>query len=265
MNTLTIFQLIRAKQLSSPHRLWRDIGWALAILTVLLVIGQVAEPTADHSEYVSFVFAMFIVAIIELGSHTFSEFKQERQAVQWFTLPATTLEKWSSNFLTSFLIVPVAFLLVITVATLLANLVIAIFGWAISMPVFNPFTYEGIKLLKFYWIIHPLLFFGAIYFKKRPMLKTFGSLSLFFIGFAIFTAWVGDLLFSDLFSDIDFDDQHYTEEEIFAHFGDFIQRGADGISVEVKGWIKLLANTLFYGYFLFFWSLSYLRLKEMEL
>jgi hypothetical protein len=265
MNALTVFQLIRAKQLSSPHRIWRDVGWALAIMTVLLVIGQVAEPTSNHSEYISFGIAMFIVAIIELGSHTFSEFKQERQAVQWFTLPASTLEKWTSNFITSFLIVPVAFLLVLTVATLLANLVIALFGWAMTMPVFNPFTIEGIHILKVYWLVHPLLFFGAIYFKKRPILKTFGSLSLYFIAFALFTGWVGDLLFSDLFSDINFDDENYTEEQMLMIFGDFIQLASDGVSIELKGWLKLLGNIALYGHFLFFWGLSYLRLKELEL
>lgn len=265
MNALTIFQLIRAKQLSSPNRIWRDVGLALAIITLLLLVGHLNNPIVDHTAYAVFGLAMFFVAIIELGSHTFSEFKNERQAALWFTLPASTLEKWSSNFVTSFLIVPVAFLFVLMVATLLTNLLVALFGWSMGMPVFNPFSIEGFQLLKGYWLIHPLLFFGAVYFKKRPTLKTFGSLSIYLIILALFMAWLSDLLFSDLFINFDVDEENYTEEEMLSIFGDYIQLAADGVSIELKGWLRWLGNIAFYGYFLFFWGLSYLRLKELEL
>jgi hypothetical protein len=265
MNTMTIYQLIKAKQLSSPNRLWRDAGWALAILTVLMIFGQVIEPTSSHDEYVSFAFAMFVIAVIEMGSHTFNEFKHPRSSVQWFTLPATTLEKWTSNFITSLLIVPVAFLFVLTVATLLANLFIGLFGWGIGMPIFNPFSAEGLTLLKFFWCIHPIMFFGAIYFKKRPMLKIFGSLSILLLALALFTGFVGDLLFNDVFNNNNFHNEGMDENNFSFHFGENIHISQDGIELVNGGLLKFFAYAASIAYFIFFWSLSYLRLKEMEL
>ena len=265
MNASTIWNLIAAKQSSSPNRAWKDAGWTLAILTVLFVIGQVIEPSNDHGEYIGLAVAMFVVAVIELGGHTFSEFKNDKVAVQWLTLPATTLEKWTSNFVTSFFLVPFAMWFIITAATLVANAILGLSGWSSFMPVFNPFTAEGWFLLKFYWIIHPILFFGAIYFKKRPILKTLGSLSLFFIALVLYVGFVGDWLWVDHFEALEhLDEGNYSDEEMFFIISEHFKNTAQGLFID-WGTIKFIAHTLFYGYFVFFWGLSYLRLKELEL
>ena len=264
MNATTIYNLILAKQNSSPNRIWKDVGLALAILTVLLVISQFAEQTHNHSEYPRFALAMLVIAVIELGGRTFSEFKHEKIAYQWLTLPATTTEKWLANFVTSLILVPVGFMLVLTVATMLANLFLTLFGWGQSMPLFNPISAEGLFLFKFYACLHPLLFFGAIYFKKRSALKTFGSLSVFLMGFAFYVAFNVDFLFSGVFEQMEMHDHNWTEDTVVT-FGNSLRITADGVEFEHMGLLKFMAYLVTYGYFLFFWGLSYLRLKEIEL
>ena len=264
MNTTTIFNLISAKQNSSPHRIWKDVGLSLAILTVLLVIGQFAEPTTSHMEYTSFAIAMLVIAIIELGGRAFSEFKNEKVAYQWLTLPASTTEKWLSNFITSLVLVPVAFLFVLTAATITSNLFIGIFGWGQMMPIFNPFSAEGLFLLKFYASLHPLLFFGAIYFKKRPILKTFGALAVFLMVFAFYVAFAVDTLFSGVFEQMAINEHSWHDDSVLI-FGNSLRITAEGVQFEHMGLLKVLAYTCSTLYFLFFWGLSYLRLKELEL
>ena len=264
MNTLTIYQLIAAKQASSTNRLWKDVGLALAILTVLMVIGQFADPMTSHHEFSVFGFAMFIIAVREMGSQTFSELKKEKVAYQWLTLPATTTEKWLSNFVTSLVLVPVVFLLVLTLATLTTNLFLFVFGWGQPMPIFNPLSGAGLLLLKVYIGFHPIMFFAAIYFKKRPILKVFGALSLLFLVFAMYLGFVGDLLFSGIEDQVKHMEGTWTETSVLT-IGDWLRITEDGPEFSNLGTLKFIANVVNVSYFIFFWGLSYLRLKELEL
>lgn len=264
MNTLTIYQLIAAKQSSSATRLWKDIGLTLAILTLLLVSIQFIEPITSNHQYAGFALAMFIVAVIEMGSHSFSEFKKAKVAYQWLTLPATTTEKWMSNFVTSLIIVPVIFLLVLTVATLLTNVFLFVFGWGQLLPIFNPFSATGVLLLKVYIGFHPLMFFAAIYFKKRPILKAFGALSVIFLALVMYFGFIGNLLFSGIEDQIPHMQGEWTENSVVT-IGNWLRITEDGPVFENVGMLKFIANIINVSYFIFFWGLSYLRLKELEL
>ena len=214
MNTLTIVNLIIAKQTSSPSRLWKDLGLTLAILTTLMIIGQFSEPMKNHGDFAIFAFAMLIVATFELGSRTFTEFKKEKIAYQWLTLPASTLEKWLSNFITSLLLVPVVFLLTLTVATLTTNLFLLLFGWGQPMPIFNPLSQEGLFLIKVYMGVHPLMFFAAIYFKKKPILKVSGALSLLLLLFVLYIGYAANLLFSGFEGQVAHFETQWTDNSV---------------------------------------------------
>ena len=264
MNASTVYHLIAAKQASSPNRLWKDVGLVLAILTVLMIIGQFSEPMQSHRDFTVFAFAMFIIAAREMGGHTFTEFKNEKIAYQWLTLPATTGEKWLSNFITSLVLVPVAFLCVLTLATLTTNLFLLLFGWGQAMPIFNPLSHEGVFLMKAYIGFHPLLFFGAIYFKKRPILKVTGALSLLLLALALYIGFVADFLFSGIEDQFSHMEADWTENSVLT-IGNSFKISENGVEFDHMGALKMVAYVLHIGYFAFFWGLSYLRLKELEL
>lgn len=266
MNAIRIWNLIKTKQSTSPNRILKDSGLALAILTALIFIGHISEPTTSHAAYTSFGLAMLIIAIIELGNHTFSEYKNERFAFQWLTLPASVAEKWSANFITSFVIVPVVFLFILSLATVLANLITFFFSWTQAMPVFNPFSAEGWQNLKVYWFVHPLLFFGTIYFRKRPVLKTFGSLALLIISVILFTVWLGNTLFADVLAEVEMlVDGNADERQFILLLQDSFNLSTEEDAARAIERLRLFGQLAFYGYFLFFWGVSYLRYQEWEL
>ncbi len=264
MNTVTIYQLILAKQSLSTNRLWKDVGLTLAILILFLVVAQLIDPIIDNQQYAGFAIGMFIIAVLEMGGHSFSEFKKEKVAYQWLTLPATVTDKWLSNFLTSLVIVPIIFLLVLVAATLLTNLFLFVTGWSQLLPVFNPLSETGWFLLRVYLTVHPLMFFAAIYFNKRPILKAFAALSILMLIFLVYLGFLVDLLFSGLeysFPSV-FDD--WAENSVLT-IGALVRITEEGLEFSSNGAFKYLINIVTLSYFIFFWGLSYLRLKEMEL
>lgn len=267
MNATTISQLILAKQSLTPNRLLRDGGIVLAIITVLLVLGRFLEPTSTQPDYESFAITLIILAIFEIGGYSFREFKQKSMAIQWMTLPASTFEKWLTNWLTSFLIIPIGFILLLSVATALSNVFIFILGGGdILIPLFNPISAEGWLCLKAYWIIHPILFFGAIYFKKRPVLKTIGSIALLLLAFILYIGFIGDWMFSDTAMHIqELEDQNFSEEEFFLEMSEYLRITTEGFVEKAFGLLKFIGKSLSVLYFPFFWGLSYLRLKELDL
>jgi hypothetical protein len=270
MNASTISGLILAKQSITPYRLVRDGGIVLAIITVLIVLGQFVEPSSSHRSYESFAITMVLLAIFEIGGYAFREFKQKSLAIQWMTLPANTMEKWLANWLTSFFLVPLVFLVLLSLSTILGNAVIFLLGGSeLLVPVFNPISKEGWFCLKAYWIVHPILFFGAIYFKKRPVLKTFGSVALLLLALILYVGFVGDWIFADTFENQASWEEQYmdemNEEEFFIALGEHLRVTSEGFALEALAVLKAIGKTLSILYFPFFWGLSFLRLKELDL
>jgi hypothetical protein len=175
-------------------------------------------------------------------------------------VPASTFEKWLANFFYSVLIVPVGFILVLATASMLSYVLIHTLGFG-QASLFNPFSTEGWKLLKFYWWLHPILFFSAIYFKKRPVLKINGVISLLIIAMLLYIAFITHLLPDHTATDLDLETYYegMDERAAFISFSLSIKDLAD--KTGLLTFIKVLAWT----YFPYFWGLSYLRFKELEL
>jgi hypothetical protein len=264
MNPTRVYQLILAKQGSKPQRVIRDIGltWLIATAVVLMVHISSVGTFTDYSGI--FAFALLFMAQLELGNHTFDEYKQAGSAAQWLMLPADPFEKWLSSFLTSFLVVLI-FLLVLSVSTLTANLLVGLFGWGNLVPIFNPVGLEALQLFKLYVWLHPLLFFSAIYFKKRPMIKIFGALSLLLIVWLFYTAALVNWLLGDLINATiaNFETQVLNGDTI--HIGKFLALRSTGLEFTSSLFTQVGSSLLSVLYFGFFWGLSYLRFKELEL
>lgn len=267
MNALTVWNLIVTKQLSASNRLWKDALIVFAIVTTLIAFSHFVDPSESDQNYGGFVFALIIFSVFAIGGHAFKEFKQEKVAIQWLTLPASTEEKWVANFLATFFLLPIGFLAVLTLSTFAANVVLFLFNWGgVSAPVFNPISNEGWAALKGYWIAHPLLFFGAIYFKKRPMLKTFGSVAALMLLLVIYIGTISNWLLHDAFVYLEgLDLETQNEEEILAVMKEYIGMHSATAIERYFSVLKTLSNVLFWLYFPFFWALSYLRLRELEL
>ncbi|MFQ3230801.1 hypothetical protein [Reinekea sp.] len=265
MNAMTVYQLILAKQSQQPFRLARDVSLAMIISIMVIIFATAVSDSKISSLFPIFTVAMLIVAIGEIGSHTFNEYKEKGNAYVWLMLPATTLEKWLSNFVMSFFIIPVVFILVFSASSLIAKLLIAMLGWPVEASLFNPISTDGWSLLKGYWLIHPLYFFGAIYFKNRVVMKTTAAMFILIILWFIYTAFIADLLISaQVESSLEFFESQFNHSETYIKFGPLIIEEENiRLTSPILG--RLLGTAIMIGYFSYFWSLSLLRFRELEL
>ena len=264
MNPTIVYQLILAKQGSNPKRVIRDIGLTWLIATAVVLLTNIGSVGSFDNYLAIFGFALLFIAQLELGNHTFDEYKQERSATQWLMLPASSFEKWLSSFLTSFLVVLV-FLLVVSVSTLTANLLVSLFGWGNLVPIFNPFGHDALLLLKLYVWVHPVLFFSAIYFKKRPMIKTFGALSLLLIVWLLYTGSLVNLMLGDLISASVQDFQTQARAVEVLRIGNFLEIRGEDVQFTSTLFTQMVSTILTLLYFSFCWLMSFLRFKEVEL
>jgi len=264
MNLTHVKHLITAKQASTPQRLLKTLGLTLVILVSALALHAFSGDASLANTLRTFSFAFLVVATIELGSHTFNEYKQKNEAYRWIMIPASQLEKWFSSFFTSFLIVPVVFIAVFITATLIANVLLLVMGVGTSVELLNPFSHSVWSLIKGFWLIHPLFFFAAIYFKKQPILKVTGAIALVVITWALYSLMLVNLMFSDVMMEAQNSLMVVTPEAVAQLFG-FLIIDEHGVQFVSNAFTKTLFYTVFLGYFAFFWGLSFLRFKEMEL
>lgn len=264
MNLTTVQHLITAKHASTPKRLIKTLGLSLVLLVAALLPMAFNGDTSAASAFSIFAGAFLIIATIEMGSHTFNEYKQKNEAYRWLMLPASQLEKWSSSFLTSFLIVPVVYIAVFIAASIIANLLLLITGFDTSIELLNPFSDSVWNLIKGYWMIHPLFFFGAIYFKKQPILKISASIVIIIIMWAMYSVALANLLLADLVMAAKDSLQGVSPEVVTQQFS-FLIFDEHGVQFVSNAFTKTVFYTLCIGYFTFFWGLSFLRFKELEL
>jgi len=203
-------------------------------------------------------FGILIVAVIVIGRHTFNEFKNPLTSMGWLTLPASTEEKWLANFIVSFFMAPIIYIIAVTLGSVVVKIIHVSLGWYTGFEIFNPLSASGFDLLTSYWTIHPIFFFGAIYFNKSSVMKMSAMMAIVIVGLLIYTAWVGWLLIPDQFSN-GFSMQNGDNELHNSMMED------DFNPLQwLPSWSKFGFHALFYGSFLYFWVLSYLRLKEVE-
>jgi hypothetical protein len=264
MNAMNIAQLIKTKQAQHPYRFLRDTGLALIISVAAIFAGMVITGNQFPTALPIFSIGMLLVAMSELGNHTFDEYKDKGSAYMWLMLPASVYEKWLSNFIMSFLIVPLVFIVVFTASTLVAKFLAMILGWPLTIGLFNPLSSDGWELLRGYWLLHPLFFFGAIYFKNRVILKTSAAMILVVILWIVFSVFMADwIISSQVESSTHLFIAHFDHAGPY-EFGPFIIQGEE-LAFRSPALGTLIQTLVTVVYFSYFWGLSLLRFKELEL
>lgn len=218
---------------------------ALNLLTIFAAICLLSLMSVHDSYGIgrisTFKVGSFFLVLYIMSRTAFVEYKNSLTAPVWLTLPASIEEKWLSIFLATAVAVPLLFLTLLVFSTILIDGFFVLFGTKNQMNVFNPFSEHGLKVLKAYLTFHPLLFFGAIYFRDKVIVKTFGTLALFLIGFSL---WTLLLLYGAKYN-LFFLVINYYKYDAGRYF-------------------QLLGYCIMIIYPFFFWAMSYLRFKELE-
>ncbi|WP_188152053.1 hypothetical protein [Teredinibacter waterburyi] len=177
--------------------------------------------------------AICLNAAVTIGGEYlfFSDLKQKSSLVHSLMVPASITEKFTVEWLNSMLLLP--FLALLPPALAYAAMNLAVFDGNVPH-----LTSAQVWLqLKWYWVVQPLLFFGAVYFRKFVFFKTWGSVIL--LGLVTFGVLMG--MWHLVFEHAMFDPRiHFT----------------DGQPV-LPAWLLII-------YFGFFWGLSFICYREVE-
>ncbi len=208
--------------------LQKNILMAFALIAVgagiMFSIGNV------NAEKITFLFVL--TALYAASKIYFGWTKDAAELSRFLSVPATEAEKWFAEWINSLLIVPFLVAIPIVVAATFNTLVGA------GNPIDWSSLWKGLgTAYQRYLMLHPVLFFSAIYFRKAVVLKMLSCLMLLgILTVATVLAIVGDTL---------------------------MHSGGHGLASHA--WIPCLpGNGCLWIYTLFFWGMSYLRLRELE-
>jgi|GEM_PF-6304843 len=232
--SVRIFQLLKIRNQMSDKAL-RSYGLYFAIMLFLSYYLSRFGGSADFMLYS----IMGIVTFYCAERQFFPQVKDAMNSIHFLTMPSQQWEKWLAEFIHTLFIIPAIALLPILLAVYVVKFLFDTDGsLSLSMDTI-------IRSVKLYWMFHPLMFFGAIYFRQSVVVKTFGSIALLAIASLIFVSTI-----IKLSPGLD----NATNINLF---------------LDKKAVFEILKDSNFHNlieiaYYAFFWTMSYLSLKEVE-
>jgi len=201
------------------------------------------------SSFILFCFVLFIGGM-RFTARIFHEIHQPASGMHYMHIPASSLEKFLLNGMFTLFVYPIACLLVYYGGTLFGNLLEPIMPTflnyrIISLSSLMPEMYMK-KVISQYVFFQSIFFLGSLVFKKHPTTKTFLSYMLFGFVVGVIQMIIIRLMWSntDLFANID----------------------AKSITqwIEDSLWLTYLSYLCFAVTVVFFWIVSYFKLKEKQ-
>lgn len=235
---------------------WTSVRKSYFILMAVLFMVQLINSGLFQIHSACEIF--YLGVIIALGMMTFDEYADRNRRIGALLLPATTAEKYASQWLLAFLFIPVSVMAVVSLGeTLGVGLKWLSWGqwhWASWLTSVNwpSFLVELLGL-------ESIAFAGALFFRKKGALKTWACVAAYAI-----------VMFFVMITIIWFKFSHFVEEgggtmyfstaEYMSQFKLYVE------SVDVGMWwgtaTAIAVITLVVSAFLHVWT--YFRLKEEE-
>lgn len=196
----------------------------------------------------------------------FSDLQDEPKNIAWQTLPASLVEKYSSQIVLSNFAFTVGWLIFFYFISYGAE-VSTRFLMGEGHHVLTLFDKTVLVESYRYWVFHSLLVFGVIYFKKNAPVKTVLSLVVYLILLVLVYSLIVNLVFGN-YSDglawhISFSQRTFSigtnmKQEMMG----FLSTDA---ALPVLHFAKRSGEIIFWFLMMpFFWILGFIRLKEME-
>ncbi|MBD3391978.1 MAG: hypothetical protein GF410_08155 [Chitinivibrionales bacterium] len=247
INARRLALLMRNDILSQSRPILLTAGAAFSFLFVAWGISLFTGHS--HDFYPFFFGATVLMGGIVLTSLSFSELHHGLKGIAYLTLPGSLVEKYISKLVLTSVgfagATVVFFYLFSLVAALIARL-----AFGNSMPVFDV-TADGIAgYLITFLTIHPLVFFGGIYFKRLALVKTLLCVFSFLIGLGIVMLFVGWPLFAGI-------DGAVAMHNLFSNLSEFFRVHGRALAAAGKMLTRFVMPVFFIG-------LGYLRLTEYE-
>ncbi|GAA4873485.1 hypothetical protein [Ferrimonas pelagia] len=265
MNLYRISSLIRAKHTGSFAVVWPSWLLHIGVLAVVLIgLGWLSK--SEFYQPTSLYGLLLLGSMGFWARHFFNEYRNPLQALRWHTLPASQAEKWLSQWIVSALAMPLLLFAWFWLASVLAALALSWFGSRTALAIFNPLEPSVWASLKTYWALHPILFFGLVYFDKSPVIKSLAAMLMvpllwMLLGYQILTIFGGQWHLRDF--------MHTSGFEVLLGM-----KPTGGVVLGAQHPLVVFAHqdawqrvqpVVILLYSLYFWGLSYLRFKELDL
>ena len=237
------FSLNNIKFLFTKHFVENGIKDLYYILFTVLFFAVLSYLT----NYCNDVLELYlVVAVVFFSSRFFTKvFNTQESSMHYLLLPASRIEKIMVEILSGLYYILLIFfmaLLGIVIGNLFAKI-------PEPMLTFERYIYQLASLM----LWQAIFMFGSIYFKKNPVIKTLVAM----FAFNIFLGLIVGLIFSK----VDIESitgilNYYVGVQEEVNIGDFAFKLSERLYPIVK-----IISILFS---MFFWTLSYFRLKEKE-
>ena len=232
-------------------------GWRkdLRNCSVLFALTAILATSIWFEFSLFFFFLLYSVDV----ARTFSYLGNKTKRFDYLMIPASIFEKFLANIfivhIYKYLLYAVAFIIGKIVGVSIIAPLFSSFGLSHNCNViltdvneiFYPFFY--IRTLLFLIFTQSILLFGSIYFKKSALIKTalvlFAFSAVFTIGYTI--------LFQSFSGTVDI-----YGNSLEYYFNEMSRGGNASKAGNVAGYVVIICSTLY------FWTLSYLRLRETE-
>jgi hypothetical protein len=155
------------------------ISFGLLFFGGLLLDCAIEKKNIFDGHPSNYVFNLMIGGFI-LSSLAFNDLSDRLKRYHYFTLPASTFEKFICMWLLTSLGWITVFTISYTIYTLIANAIGAVLFSDMKFLPFNPLAISSLNTMKFYFVLHGIFLVGAAYFKGYVFPKTLFALILFF-------------------------------------------------------------------------------------
>ncbi|MDR2868150.1 MAG: hypothetical protein LBV46_01240 [Bacteroidales bacterium] len=222
------------------------------VFLFVLLMPMVMKLLCEFNAYflLSFMGVLFVVMTFAQSSKIFAPLSKKNQQLHYLMLPASTTEKVIANLSIVYCFQTLVMALCAIGGLYLSNIVRPGITPAFSLTPIGIQPVEICSIICLFIGMQAVMSFGSVYFKKKALPKTVLCLFLFILlsGFVIY--YLSDLILSEYLLDI-VDSQGITPQKI--HYLGLTHAARVGCFFGVT-----ILGTLF------FWVLSYFRLKETE-
>ena len=237
-------------------------GYKTLLITVAAVIGAtfflllVSTPgEASEEVYMGLFIPMLWAGGLIFSSLIFKEAHSINLIHGWLMTPASRLEKYLQKLLMTTIFFIIALLITFFAATALNSLVYLLF-FSLRPPLFNPFQSWVWINIGHYLIVQSIFFLGAVWFRKFNFVKTVLTLNVLQLAFSIVLGLIAGLTY-------------WTPIREAIHGNGFFFMEAGQILTmkfsQVNPVLITVAKIIYFGLLApFFWFVSWLKMKEIE-
>jgi len=271
------WRLLVAKQWSEHHRRYLlsllAIGGLYAVWFGFLIAIDVYAPMEAFMQFAAYMIGLYLVGCL-FASMLFADLGTKKEALPWLSLPASHLEKLLCAILYGVILFFIAYTLIFYIVDILmvqwSNMLIERHprNWpGTNMPimpvkVYNPFTANGAPMPEkdnhlfsiLYFSIQAIFLLGSIYFTRYSFIKTVIVVLLFVLGFTVLERGI---IYPMLPNGWNNNFLSWSRPSYYA--------GPPVNELRLPGeWELFLTRLGLFGMPLFFWFVTYIRLKEKE-